>query len=244
MGDALKASNFRYAVLEHSGNDEDGYEQCLVSRHRTKAAAVRSWARAREEAGWLYGDGEWYAIECVFLDDFPGAPGYFRDEDYRICAPEQLGECAVCRHRERPCYGRYADGRCKRTAREEAGPWRVYALADPDDGETRYIGCTEKPLTTRLRQHLSTPGGARGEWIASLRERGTRPLIREVARFATQEEGLRHESHLINTLPGLSNGRRTPSAVITDRQPAPQTAAPNAAELKPAHHDDTNRAGP
>ena len=43
MGDTLKTSNFRYAVLEHSGNDEDGYEHFLVSRHRTKAAAVRSW---------------------------------------------------------------------------------------------------------------------------------------------------------------------------------------------------------
>lgn len=209
---------YRYAVILHTLDDEGLGSMELLSRHRTKAATLRAWKREQKEADFLY-DEEWHHVECYYWDENTGATGWFKADEYMIYPADQFGECETCQHRQRSCHERYADGRCKRIARAAKGPWRVYALVDPTDGRTRYIGSTEKPLQKRLTQHVCTRQGARGAWIAALRKQGLRPGIIEVARFDTWAQALRHEYHLINTLPDLTNGQKTHRAFNSSASP-------------------------
>ena len=98
MGDTLKTSNFRYAVLEHSGNDKDGYEHFLVSRHRTGGggpvvgAGQKGGAVAVRRGRVVYGRVRLHRRRAQDIELLPrqGLPDL---------SPEQFGECAVCRHR-------------------------------------------------------------------------------------------------------------------------------------------------
>ncbi|MGW3383388.1 hypothetical protein ACWDCO_24770 [Streptomyces albogriseolus] len=53
----------------------------------------------------------------------------------------------------------------------------VYALIDPRDGVTRYIGQTTRSLTTRLAGHMSKPAPSITAWITELKAAGLRPAI-------------------------------------------------------------------
>lgn len=53
----------------------------------------------------------------------------------------------------------------------------VYALKDPRNGETRYIGATTVTLKVRLRRHLSKTAPRVQAWIEELRAAGLRPEI-------------------------------------------------------------------
>jgi hypothetical protein len=79
----------------------------------------------------------------------------------------------------------------------EAGsvPVSIYALTDPRDGRTRYVGKTVKLLSDRLRIHIAA--ARRNEhrrvcrWIRSLLSAGTEPaihLVRSVESFEDWQE--------------------------------------------------------
>jgi len=204
----MKLQPYRYIIDLHTGNDEDGYTHEIVSFHRTKVAAIRALKRARNETAWLY-EGEWHFVECHYWDAENGTSRFFREDDYQIVGVEQFGECDLCQQQERPCYGRYADERCKMLAAMTKGPWRVYALVDPTDGQIRYIGSTERLLQKRLSQHICQLHGPRGEWIASLLTRGIKPTIHEIAQYNNLTDALTREYQEINTLPNLTNAQRT-----------------------------------
>lgn len=53
----------------------------------------------------------------------------------------------------------------------------VYALIDPRDGATRYIGQTTKTLPARLSGHMASPAPNVAAWIAELRAAGAVPAI-------------------------------------------------------------------
>ena len=199
---------YRYAVALTVIDEEGQGVTNLFSQHRTKAAALRGWKSGKREANWLYED-EWHFVECCFWDEKIGSTGWFKEDDYFVYSVDQIGECEICQQRERPCYGRYADGRCKNIVNAAKGPWRVYALVDPVDERTRYIGSTERPLQTRLVQHICSSTGVKGRWIADLIEKGLKPIVKQVAEFSTWKEALQHEYHLINTLPDLINRQKT-----------------------------------
>lgn len=59
----------------------------------------------------------------------------------------------------------------------KAATGTVYALVDPRDNETRYIGATVKPLTARLDGHFRRPARRVREWISELEVAGLSPLI-------------------------------------------------------------------
>ena len=187
-------------------------EHETISRHRTKVAALRGWKRAKAEAETWYETDE-HATLLYYVDPETCVTSFFREDDYAVCSVNLVGECQLCQQRERPCYDRYADGRCRRLAYAAKGPWRVYALIDPRDGRTRYIGSTEKSLPKRLSGHLSAREGARGAWIDDLLASGLKPVIREITQFGTWLEALTHEYQLINSLAALTNGQKTHSAV-------------------------------
>jgi hypothetical protein len=69
----------------------------------------------------------------------------------------------------------------------------IYALRDPSDGATRYIGKTiDVPM--RYRKHLSHVTGSRcGSWITSLRNRGLIPSI-HVLEWVSPDEWERAEA--------------------------------------------------
>lgn len=53
----------------------------------------------------------------------------------------------------------------------------VYALIDPRDGTTRYIGQTTRPLPTRLSGHISNPAACIASWVTELKAASLRPAI-------------------------------------------------------------------
>lgn len=63
------------------------------------------------------------------------------------------------------------------SSRAKATKGTVYALIDPRDGATRYIGQTTRPLPARLAGHISTPAASIAAWITELKAAGLRPAI-------------------------------------------------------------------
>jgi hypothetical protein len=63
------------------------------------------------------------------------------------------------------------------SSRTTAATGTVYALIDPRDGVTRYIGQTTKALPTRLAGHLSSPAPNVATWIGELKAAGVVPAI-------------------------------------------------------------------
>lgn len=59
-----------------------------------------------------------------------------------------------------------------------AEPGTVYALVDPRFDAVRYIGATQRPLSTRLSGHHSNPLPQVKPWLAELAELGLQPEIR------------------------------------------------------------------
>lgn len=53
----------------------------------------------------------------------------------------------------------------------------LYALNDPRNGVTRYIGQTTKPLTIRLAGHIASPATKVAPWIEELKNAGLKPVI-------------------------------------------------------------------
>ncbi|MGV9891763.1 hypothetical protein [Streptomyces sp. NPDC003395] len=53
----------------------------------------------------------------------------------------------------------------------------VYALIDPRDGATRYIGQTTRTLTVRLAGHLTNPAPKVAPWVKELADAGMQPDI-------------------------------------------------------------------
>lgn len=62
-------------------------------------------------------------------------------------------------------------------SRTTAATGTVYALIDPRDGATRYIGQTTRSLPIRLAGHLSTPAMSIAAWILELKAAGIKPAI-------------------------------------------------------------------
>ena len=67
--------------------------------------------------------------------------------------------------------------RRRRSRRSVSGLGIVYALVDPRDSETRYIGETVRSLADRLAGHMNSRVPRIRAWIAELREAGLKPLI-------------------------------------------------------------------
>lgn len=81
-------------------------------------------------------------------------------------------------------------------------PWTVYVLADPSvDGlaSIRYVGVTSQTLWARLCAHARDfyNCGDKGVWIASLKQRGLRPLIAAVE-TGTGPDRLERESFWVH----------------------------------------------
>jgi hypothetical protein len=58
--------------------------------------------------------------------------------------------------------------------------YTIYALVDPRDGATRYVGCTKQPLDRRLAQHMLAPmrgNEHKWRWVQELQQAGLRPEI-------------------------------------------------------------------
>lgn len=87
----------------------------------------------------------------------------------------------------------------------------VYALIDPRDNATYYIGYTHWNVQARLSAHSSDPSSAAYHRIREIRQAGLTPIIKELARFLYKSEALREEVRLIATRPGLLN--RSPGCV-------------------------------
>ncbi len=61
----------------------------------------------------------------------------------------------------------------------------IYALIDPRDNVTCYIGRTRSPQM-RFAQHLATPQRSTGKWVKELRQSGVMPkmvVLKEVDPF-------------------------------------------------------------
>lgn len=60
-------------------------------------------------------------------------------------------------------------------------PMYLYALAEPDTGEIRYIGKTEDTVKRRLSKHMAPSSLRRKchrtDWISSLKKRGMKPAL-------------------------------------------------------------------
>ena len=57
----------------------------------------------------------------------------------------------------------------------------IYALTEPDTGEIRYVGKTEKPPAVRLREHSKLPvNDDMRYWIRGLEARGTGPKMETI----------------------------------------------------------------
>lgn len=194
---------YRYAVIEWEFDEEYPPEDTLISRHQTKAAAIKAEKRAKKEAK-RYSN---VFVSAVHWSVEAQTYRVFSSEDYALCSVEQLGECTLCQLYERPCSKRQKNGKCPYT---KTGPWRVYALIDPNDGQTRYVGSTEQPLRKRLNGHICKGTSKEAhQWIQSLLAKGKRPIIQEVTQHTTWKEAVEHEYRLINILPGLFNGSKT-----------------------------------
>ena len=89
----------------------------------------------------------------------------------------------------------------------------IYALTEPDTGEIRYVGKTEKPPAVRLREHSKLPvNDDMRYWIRGLEARGTAPKMETITCCGAQwwegEETFwirwcrRHGGNLFNRDPG------------------------------------------
>jgi hypothetical protein len=47
-------------------------------------------------------------------------------------------------------------------------PYKIYALADPQTREVRYVGKTKQPLETRYRAHATGNSKATAAWVRTL----------------------------------------------------------------------------
>ena len=57
----------------------------------------------------------------------------------------------------------------------------IYALCDPDSGETRYIGKTKSTLEHRLKQHIIRVDRThKSKWVQTLVREGKKPVIRVI----------------------------------------------------------------
>ncbi len=65
----------------------------------------------------------------------------------------------------------------------------IYALIDPRDGSTRYIGQTLKPLDRRLAEHLgsASSGAKKIAWLNELESLGLQPTISALESVTTSE---------------------------------------------------------
>lgn len=73
----------------------------------------------------------------------------------------------------------------------------VYVLADPRDGEIRYVGITSRTLEQRLTEHYyAQSNDYRGKWLSKLRNIGLKPIMRLLQTFIT-EDALKAEIYWI-----------------------------------------------
>lgn len=91
-----------------------------------------------------------------------------------------------------------------RNRREIKGPFYVYGLVDPRDGETFYIGMTKQPLG-RLSGHKSDPASAAYHRIRDIRKCGEQVRMEIIEQFGDRERATRFERSLIVSRPGLLN---------------------------------------
>lgn len=77
----------------------------------------------------------------------------------------------------------------------------LYVLIDPITNQIRYVGQTSMTLKRRLTCHISKKEKTHKKyWINSLIKNGLKPIIKEVAKFNTQEEVNLEEIKLIKKL--------------------------------------------
>lgn len=95
----------------------------------------------------------------------------------------------------------------------------IYLLADPETGETRYVGRTAQPLAIRLRGHVSESRyavhmSAKTSWIRGLLSRRLLPLILPIHVTESEDEATaRERSEIQDRLAAgieLANVRMTP----------------------------------
>lgn len=89
-------------------------------------------------------------------------------------------------------------------------PWHVYALLDPRDKSTRYVGSSFNPHA-RVGAHWNTPTAKMRAWIYGLRRLGTPPTLQILATFPSRAAAMAHEESLIASMAsrgvGLLNDR-------------------------------------
>lgn len=72
----------------------------------------------------------------------------------------------------------------------------MYALVDPRDGETRYIGQSVQPLGVRLGGHRKHPSPRMRQWLDELHVHGVRPqitVVRDRVPYAELDSAEREE---------------------------------------------------
>ena len=135
--------------------------------------------------------------------------------------PADYGACDWCQKRKRPCYGTWKNGRCKlevsaqiratkkKNDQSDEITYRIYALLDPRNGQTNYIGCTRNKPEYRLMGHISVSTDSRdlsgrykgplAGWIREVVEDGYRPTIVILNQTNNRLLALRMEVEAIQT---------------------------------------------
>ena len=99
----------------------------------------------------------------------------------------------------------------------------IYALVDPRDGATRYIGQTTSPLPLRLSQHLLDnrhAGNPKHEWLCDLERDHLRPRIIPLVVAATADADAVERRMIAACVEGgatLTNTRHNMMASLTGR---------------------------
>lgn len=96
----------------------------------------------------------------------------------------------------------------------------IYALVDPRDSQTRYIGVTSNP-TQRLRRHIKahkSEAKKKNTWVSELKMAGVRPVQIILQQVPTQVEAdgaeaywIRHFRDLGAKLLNVQRGTRLPN---------------------------------
>ena len=99
--------------------------------------------------------------------------------------------------------------------------YSIYALIDPRDNITRYIGITEKPVNQRVQQHLLGNDGNVNKiaWINELDQLGISPIVEVLEQVESKEEALEREIYWIRYYLDLNaplmNRQGNPSATVS-----------------------------
>jgi hypothetical protein len=88
-------------------------------------------------------------------------------------------------------------------------PYYIYALLD-ENGQARYVGMTNLPLSTRKALHIDDAKGERSKapktrWIQDMLARGHKPEIKALDEAQTKEEAIAKEYLWRSKIDGLTN---------------------------------------